>query len=166
MRFFTKEKKVLLTGFEPVFDERSEVLILGSFPSVKSRKEGFYYGNKRNNFWKILREYFHDDFGDGKEEKTEFLLKNKIALWDCVFACEIKGSSDSSIKNYVLADVNKIIRRSEIKRIFCNGKKSYELFIKGNEELSFMTVYLPSTSPANFSFDKYKWFAAFDEVFK
>ena len=86
-------------GFDPVFDEKSETLILGSFPSVKSREVGFYYGNKRNRFWGLMRKIYGEDFGDDKASKTEFLLRNRIALWDAVISCEITGSLDSDIKN-------------------------------------------------------------------
>ena len=91
-------------GFAPVFDGNSRVLILGSFPSVKSREIDFYYGHKQNRFWKMLCGYFGEEIPETTDGKREFLNRNKIALWDMVVSCEIKGSADASVKNAVTAD--------------------------------------------------------------
>ena len=109
---------------EPVFDENSKVLILVSLPSVKSRGEGFYYAHKQNRFWKIMERLFDVSLGS-IEEKRKFLLENKIALYDVIESCEIIGSSDSSIKNVIPTDLDKIIKQTKISFIFINGKKAY-----------------------------------------
>lgn len=153
----------MIEGFEPVYDENSKILILGSFPSVVSREDGVYYGNKRNRFWNLLKEYFKTDFGDDKISKEKFLLERKIALWDVVSSCEIKGSLDADIKNPVIADLGKIFKTAKIEAVICNGKKSYDLY-RRNFSFDVKTFSLPSTSPANVRFDKKTWFKAFDEV--
>ena len=145
-------------GFQPVFDANSKILILGSFPSVKSRKVDFYYGNPQNRFWKILKNFYGEDFGNGKDDKIRFLLSKGIALWDIVTACEIKGSSDSAIRNYEVADIGKLTRGSNIKSIALNGKKALEIFEKRYGNIDVKYEYLPSTSPANASFDEEKWY--------
>lgn len=155
---------MMIEGFEPVFDENSEVMILGSFPSVKSRAEGFYYGNKRNRFWNLLREYFGCYFGDDALAKTEFLLSRGIALWDVVASCEIVGSADADIKFPTVANIKKVVDGSKIRAIICNGKKSFELY-SAHFDFPVKVYALPSTSPANVSFDKSAWFAAFDELY-
>lgn len=147
-------------GFKPVFDKNSEILILGSFPSVKSREIDFYYGNKQNRFWNILSKIFGIEIGNKKEEKIEFLLKYKIALWDIVGTCEILGSMDNSIKNYTVVDLNVIIKSAKIKKIILNGKTAFKIFNEKYQLKNIEIVCLPSTSPANISFDFSKWFNA------
>ncbi len=146
----------MLKGFEPIYDENSEVLILGSFPSVISREVGFYYGNKRNRFWKLIGEIYGEKIPDDAAGKREFLLRRRIALWDVALKCEIKGSLDSGLKNVVVADLDPIIEKSKIKLIILNGKKSFEIYSK-NYCYPVKTVCLPSTSPANVNFDENKW---------
>lgn len=161
-------------GFEPLFDSNCKILILGSFPSVKSRQTQFYYGNKQNRFWKMLCEFFGETV-ETVEEKKDLCLRHNIALWDIVKSCQIKGSMDTDIKDYELADLNEILSRSPITKILCNGAKAYELttkvlcglpittFFNAEEErcqflLQKTVIRMPSTSPANVSFDKQKWF--------
>lgn len=144
-------------GFDPVFDENSKILILGSFPSVLSRETSFYYGNPRNRFWKLLAKIAQDKEPLTNEEKKDFILRHHIALWDILMECEIKGSADSSIKDYEVADLNIILSKAKIEKIFLNGKKSYEVFCKNYPELIVMSKCLPSTSPANVSFDENTW---------
>ncbi|MCD7806393.1 MAG: DNA-deoxyinosine glycosylase [Lachnospiraceae bacterium] len=136
--------------FAPVFDENSRVLILGSFPSVKSREQQFYYGHPQNRFWKVLADLFHEVTPESTEEKKAFLIRNQIALWDVIRECDIMGSSDSSIKNVVPVDLPWLLERTGIEKIYVNGGKAYELYQK---YLLPMTgrdcVRLPSTSPAN-----------------
>ena len=139
---------------EPVFDENSRILILGSFPSVKSRESGFFYGHKQNRFWKIMSRICGEDTPSTNEDKKAFLLRNKIALWDVIHSCEICGSSDSSIKNAVPNDLSRIINNSDIRAVFTNGKTAYKLYQKYNNTLK--AVYLPSTSPANASWSEEK----------
>lgn len=136
--------------FEPLYDKNSKILILGSFPSVKSRQQKFYYGHPQNRFWKVISAVFCADTPQTIEEKREFLLSNSIALWDVIASCEINGSSDSSIKNVIANDISVILKSADIRKIFVNGKtaeKYYNKYIKnmvGREAES-----LPSTSPAN-----------------
>ncbi len=145
-------------GFEPVFFNDSRILILGSFPSVKSREVQFYYGNKNNRFWGLLSEFFNEHAGDTAEEKIKFLKKHKIALWDIVMSCEIEGSKDEKISDYTVAELEIVTNVAPVQKIICNGKKSYDIFARHYGGLSLPSVCLPSTSPRNFYFDKQKWF--------
>lgn len=138
--------------FPPVYDEKSRILILGSFPSVKSREQEFYYGHPQNRFWKLMKRIF--DGGnvslDTIDKKKQFLLDNNIALWDVIKSCDIKGSSDSSIKNIEPNDLKLIVDNSDVKKIILNGGKAYELYEKfyGGKHMP-AAVKMPSTSPAN-----------------
>lgn len=137
----------------PVYNENSKILILGSFPSVKSRENHFFYHHPQNRFWKVLAAVVGCDTPDSIEDKKKFLLDNNIAVWDVIASCEIEGSSDSSIKNVVVNDFDPIINNSNIKQIFCNGGKSYDLYRKYCEKTtSLKAIKLPSTSPANARF--------------
>ena len=143
--------------FLPVFDENSELLILGSFPSVKSREQGFYYGHPQNRFWKVLAAVCHCEVPQTIEEKKSLLLIHHIAIWDVIDSCDINGSSDSSIKNVVPADIAGILQKTKITRIFANGKTAGNLYQKFSEESTgIKATVLPSTSPANavFSLEK------------
>ena len=136
-------------GFEAVYDKNSEILILGSFPSIVSRKENFYYANPSNRFWSIL-EILFDTKLDTIKDKKEFLIKNHIALYDSILSCEIKSSSDSSIKNVIPTNLKKIVDNSKIKMIFCNGKTSYKYYMKYNyDKILIKPIILPSSSSAN-----------------
>ncbi len=136
--------------FPPLYDENSKVLILGSFPSVKSREEMFFYGHKQNRFWKVIAAVCNADTPVTIEEKSRLLHKNHIAVWDVIASCDITGSSDSSIKNVVANDLTVILESADIKQIFVNGKtaeKYYNKYIRGT--IGRGAVCLPSTSPAN-----------------
>ena len=136
--------------FEPVFDEKSEILILGSLPSVKSRENGFYYGHPQNRFWKVLSAVISCEEPGDITQKKDMLLSHHIALWDVIYECDIKGSSDSSIKNVVTADISGIIRKSRIQYIYVNGKTAEKYYNKyTKDKLGRAAVCLPSTSPAN-----------------
>lgn len=136
--------------FEPVFDEKSKILILGSFPSVKSREQKFYYGHPQNRFWKVLAKVTECELPLTIEEKKEFLLKNRIAVWDVIESCEIIGSSDSSIRNVVPTDLNKVLSQCEIKTIYANGGTAKKLYEKYSKKVTGREIIgLPSTSPAN-----------------
>ncbi len=136
--------------FPPVYDENSEILILGSFPSVKSREMQFFYGHPQNRFWKVLAQVLNETVPQMIPEKKEMLLRHHIALWDVIASCDIAGSSDSSIRNVVPNDLAYIIGRSRITRIYANGAKSKQLYDKYlAKELGIEAVQLPSTSPAN-----------------
>lgn len=137
-------------NFGPVYDSNSRILILGSFPSVKSREAAFYYGHPQNRFWPLLAALLNCEIPAAKEEKTVFLLKHRIALWDTIEECDIIGSSDSSIKNVIPVDINCILSCADIRQIYCNGATSHKLFLKYLKPLCGRTpVRLPSTSPAN-----------------
>ncbi|MBR5515429.1 MAG: DNA-deoxyinosine glycosylase [Clostridia bacterium] len=134
----------------PVYNEYSTLLILGSFPSVKSREENFFYGHKKNRFWKVVSWVFDSEEPETVEEKKAFLLEKRIALWDVIASCDIEGSSDSSIKNVIPNDISVILDSSKIKRIFVNGKaaeKYYNKYIMPC--VGIKAICLPSTSPAN-----------------
>ncbi|MDO4983662.1 MAG: DNA-deoxyinosine glycosylase [Eubacteriales bacterium] len=140
--------------FGPVYDENSRILILGSFPSVKSREANFYYGHPQNRFWPLLSRLLECDVPESIEEKKTLLLSNNIALWDTLDSCDIIGSSDSSIRNAVPTDVMQILDAADIKKIFCNGGTSYTLFLRYLTPVCGITpVKLPSTSPANASWN-------------
>lgn len=154
------------TGFAPVFDSESKVLILGSFPSVKSRQIEFYYGNKQNRFWGMLCGYFGEDIPETTDGKRAFLSRHKIALWDMVVACEIEGSADASVKNAETANLNEILEKAPIEKILLNGTLAYELFINRYADISIPYQKMPSTSPANPRYQKEVWTKELDEVFK
>jgi len=141
---------MLIHPFAPLYSKSSDTLILGSFPSVKSREENFYYGNKQNRFWKVISTVYHEKIPDTIEEKKHIILKNNLALWDVIYSCDIELSKDSSIKNVTANDLSSIIVQSNIKRIFVNGKKAFSLYQKYSESKTGLSaVCLPSTSPAN-----------------
>lgn len=136
--------------FPPLYDKNSKVLILGSFPSVKSREQMFFYGHPQNRFWKVVSAVMNADTPVTIEEKSDFLHTNHIALWDVIASCDITGSSDSSIKNVVANDLTEILENADIKQIFVNGKtaeKYYNKYIRNT--IGREAVCLPSTSPAN-----------------
>lgn len=134
----------------PVFDQNSKILILGSFPSVKSRENGFFYGHPQNRFWKILSALFEDCLPQTNDEKRAFLLKHHIALWDVIASCEIRGSSDQSIKNAVPNDLSVILKEANIQHIFTNGGTATRLYRRYLEkQIGIEAIPLPSGSPAN-----------------
>ena len=134
----------------PVYDENSKILILGSFPSVKSREQGFFYGHPQNRFWKVVATVHGCAVPTTIEEKRLFLLEHGIAVWDVIQSCEIVGSSDSSIKDAVANDLRVILNTADIRQIFVNGRKAEELYKKYiASEIGREAVCLPSTSPAN-----------------
>ncbi|MBE6140064.1 MAG: DNA-deoxyinosine glycosylase [Firmicutes bacterium] len=130
---------------EPIFTKNSKILILGTMPSVISRQEKFYYANPQNRFWPVLENIFHVKLLN-YEEKINFLNEKNIALWDVIESCEINNSQDSSIKNIKFNDIISLINKTNIKIVFCTGKKAYDLFQKN---FSFPCLYLPSPSSAN-----------------
>ena len=139
-----------LHNIEPVFDENSEVLILGSFPSVKSREQCFFYAHPRNRFWKVIAGLCQAKVPESIGEKKKLLLDNRIALWDVIASCQITGSSDVSISDVRVNDLSVILTRSRVTRIFCNGRKAGELYDKLLYPLTgIKATILPSTSPAN-----------------
>lgn len=136
--------------FDVFYNEDSEILILGSMPSRKSRELGFYYMHPQNRFWNILSIVFKEEISSSIDSKKEFLTKHKIALWDVIYSCDIVGSSDSSIKSIEVNDIKWLLDRTKIKKIFTLGKKSYELYNKYClNDTGIEAICLYSTSPAN-----------------
>ena len=134
----------------PLYDGASNILILGSFPSVKSREYGFFYGHPQNRFWRVIAAICGEPVPQSIEEKKQLLLVHHIAVWDVIYSCEIEGSADSSIKNAVPTDIGEIIRNSNITKVFTNGKKADELYRKYQQNaVGPEAICLPSTSPAN-----------------
>lgn len=159
--FYLYGGKMFEHNIGPFFDEKSNILILGSFPSVKSREENFYYANKQNRFWKVLAQVFKDQVPESESEKKDFLTAHRIALWDVIASCEIFGSSDASIKNVTPSDISLILENAPIEKLVLNGKKAAQLFYRNqgsalplrNCKAQVIEVYeLPSTSPANAAF--------------
>jgi len=135
--------------FEPIVDENSKFLILGSFPSFDSFEYNFYYANRYNVFWKIMEEIFKVKLNN-IQEKKELMLKNQIALWDVVKSCQRDSSLDSRLKNIELNDIYAFLKKYPyIRKIGCNGRKSYDLLCKNFKNIDLPIVYLTSTSPAN-----------------
>lgn len=137
----------------PLYDTQSRVLILGSFPSVKSREQAFFYGHPQNRFWPLLAALFDEPAPKTVEEKRIFAIKHGIALWDVIASCEIVGSSDSSIRNAVPNDLSDVLHVADIRAIFTNGKTAdrlYRQYILPN--IGIPAICLPSTSPANASY--------------
>lgn len=135
---------------EPAYNENSRILILGSFPSVKSREEGFFYGHPQNRFWRVLAAVFATDLPVTIEEKKNFLYNNRVAVWDVICSCDITGSSDSSIKNVVPNDLGRILEQADIGQIYVNGKTAKQLYDKYiYPQIKREAICLPSTSPAN-----------------
>lgn len=134
----------------PLFDENSKTLILGSFPSVKSREAAFFYGHPQNRFWSVLAEIYGTEKPVSVEEKKKLVLENNLALWDVIASCEIVGSSDSSISDVTANDLSIIINNSKVDRIFVNGKAAEKYYNKYTyPKTGIKAVCLPSTSPAN-----------------
>ena len=140
----------IIHPFDALFDKNSKILILGSFPSVKSREQGFFYGHPRNRFWTVIAKVLEKPVPATIEEKRSLLLRSGIALWDSIHSCEIEGSADSSIKNVTPNDISHILRRADIRAIFANGKTSGECYMKYVYPQTGRKIsVLPSTSPAN-----------------
>ena len=139
--------------FPPLYDKDSRILILGSFPSVKSREQNFFYGHPQNRFWKTTAGVLSEEVPRTIDEKKDFLHRNHIALWDVIHSCDIEGSSDSTIRNVVPNDLAVILDTADIRAIYCNGAKAYQYYEKYQEkQTGIRAKKLPSTSPANAAF--------------
>lgn len=144
--------------FKPISDKNSKILILGSFPSVVSRKSGFYYANPQNRFWRVLAGILNAPLPASTDEKIDFLLASRIAIYDAAISCEIKGSSDAKMTAVVPANLEPIFSVARVVQVFANGGKAHEICEKhlktqilnstGKEPIK-----LPSTSPANANFN-------------
>ena len=140
----------LIHPFPPLFDSESRVLILGSFPSVKSREARFFYGHPQNRFWKLIPRLFDAPVPQTIEEKKALILSCHLALWDTIQSCTITGSSDSSVRDVVPNDLRVIFDNSKTERVFCNGALSHKMYMKYiYPQTGIAAVKLPSTSPAN-----------------
>ena len=149
----------------PLYDENSEVLILGSFPSVKSREAAFFYGHPQNRFWRVLAALYGEAAPQTIAEKKEMLARRHVALWDVIASCSIVGSSDSSIRDVIANDLRPILRGSRVGRIYVNGGTAARLYHKYIEpELGIPAVCLPSTSPANAAWNTEKLTAAWRRI--
>lgn len=134
----------------PLYDENSRILILGSFPSVKSREGQFFYHHPQNRYWKVMAAVLDWETPETIEEKKRMILENHIAMWDVIASCEITGSSDSSIRNVVPNDIGRLLKKTAIAKIYTNGgmaHKYYHKYIKS--QIGIDDIKLPSTSPAN-----------------
>lgn len=158
-------KRERAEGLPPVFDGESRVLILGSFPSVKSRAVNFYYGNPQNRFWKTVCGFFSEEVPPDPDGKREFLLRRHIALWDIVERCEIEGSADLSIREVKAADIPWVLAAGKIEVILCNGSTAMRLLERYYPECAAHAKRLPSTSPANPRFSAEAWERALCDVF-
>ena len=147
--------------FSPIWDENSRILILGSFPSVRSRADNFYYGHPQNRFWRVLAGLYAEPIPQTVEEKKSFLLRQGIALWDVIASCEIENSSDVSIRNAEVNDLSAIFALADIRAVYTNGKAADKLYRKYHEREA---VCLPSTSPANAAWSFEKLLAAWSVI--
>ena len=141
----------------PTYDENSRILILGSFPSVKSREMMYFYGHPQNRFWKLMAALYEEEVPMSVSERKDFLLRNRIAVWDSIRQCTVTGSSDSSIKDVIPNDLTPVLESAPIEQIYCNGKKSWEMYHRYIEPVIHrQAIALPSTSPANAAFSMEK----------
>ena len=150
MYSFDEVIKMIDHPFLPLYNKDSKILILGSFPSVKSREQMFFYGHPQNRFWKVISSVLECEAPETIEEKKKLLFENGIALWDVIASCEITGSSDSSIRDVKVNDLSKILKEADIRQIYVNGKTAEKYFKKYiKPQIKRDAICLPSTSPAN-----------------
>ena len=153
--------------FEPVFDNRSRVLILGSFPSVRSREEGFYYGHPQNRFWRVIAAVYGEAVPADLPAKKRLLIDHQLALWDAAARCDIVGSRDSSIENAVPTDLSVILSRARIERVLCNGQTAAKLYHRLQEPYTGLKAQtLPSTSPLNAAWSLERLTRAWEKAIK
>ncbi len=144
------EPQNIVHPFAPLYDKNCKILVLGSFPSVKSREQNFFYGHPQNRFWRLVAMLFGEEIPQTIEQKRALALKHHIAMWDVIHSCTVTGSSDSSIKDVVPNDLSTVLQNSAVTKIFCNGALSYKLYEKYIfPKTGIKAVKLPSTSPAN-----------------
>ena len=142
--------QTLVHPIAPVWNENARILILGSFPSVRSREAGFYYAHPQNRFWPLMARLYGEPVPQTTEERRTFALRHGIALWDSIQSCMITGSSDASIRDAKPNDIAGLVSQTGIERIFCNGQQSWRMFQKYcSESCTMQAIPLPSTSPAN-----------------
>ena len=147
------QAQTIIHPIPPLYDADCKILILGSFPSVKSREAMFFYGHPQNRYWKLIARLFDEDIPETIEQKKHLVLSRHIAMWDAIHSCTITGSSDSSIRDVVPNDLSVILDNSRVEKIFCNGATSHKLYMKYIFPMTqIKAVKLPSTSPANAAF--------------
>lgn len=159
----------MFQGFKPIYDKNSKILILGSFPSVKSRENGFYYGNPQNRFWKMLSQVFDEEIPNRIEDKISFLLQHHIALYDIVEQSDLNGSADNTLErsNKTISNITELLPpTTDVRKIICNGKTSYKLLADNLPEVvqKIEVRCLPSTSSANPRYKFDEWFSALKEL--
>ena len=144
---------MIVHPLKPLYNSESKTLILGSFPSVKSRELNFFYAHPQNRFWEVIASLYNAPLPTTIEEKTKLILDNNLALYDVIYSCEIQSSADSTIKNVTPSNLTKVIKNSKIDRVFVNGKTAEFYYKKYTEKaLNIKAECLPSTSPANANF--------------
>lgn len=153
-------------SFAPVYDHRSHTLIVGTWPSPKSREQGFYYGHPQNRFWPLMARLLDAPVPGSIPEKKALLLRHGLALWDTVESCAITGASDASIRNVVPTDIAALARATGIRRVLCNGATAYRLYTAYNTVPGLPAVRLPSTSPANAAWSMDRLAAAWGEYIR
>lgn len=147
------EPQKIIHPIPPLYDQNCQILILGSFPSVKSREAMFFYGHPQNRYWRLIAKLFDEAVPNSVDEKKRLVLRHHIAMWDTIHSCTIIGSSDSSIRDVMPNDLSVILDHSKVDRIYCNGAASYRLYMKHIFPVNGIeAVKLPSTSPANAAF--------------
>jgi len=157
--------KRLIHPVPPIFDKDSQILILGSFPSVKSREGEFFYHHPQNRFWRLISEIYNEKLPETIDEKRQLIISNNIALWDVVQSCEIIGSADSSIRNVIPNDISPILSKANIRRIYANGGTAYRLYKRYiYKDIGREIILLPSTSPANASYSLERLIEAWREI--
>jgi len=160
-----QEPKTIIHPIPPTFDKDSRILILGSFPSIKTRESGYFYGHPQNRFWKVMAVLFNEPVPVTVEDKRGLLIRSRVAAWDSIHQCTITGSSDSSIRDVIPNDLSVILKTADIRQIFCNGRTSWNIYHKYIEPLTGRSaVSLPSTSPANASFSLEKLVEAWSVI--
>ena len=153
--------------FPPLYNAQSKILILGSFPSVKSREQMFFYGHPQNRFWRVISSIYGEEVPQTIEEKKTLLMAHKIALWDVIASCDIEGSSDASIRNAVANDLSIILDHAEIQKIIVNGKTAEKYYLKYTaDNIGRPAICLPSTSPANAAWNLEKLIKAWETELK
>ena len=161
------ETELVTHNFAPIYDEHSRILMLGTMPSPKSREVGFYYGHPHNRFWKVVSDVCHEPLPETKEDKIAFALRNRIAVWDVLAGCEIRGADDSSIRNPLPNDMSVILETADIQAVFTTGTKAFQLYKKYCfPKTGIEAIGLPSTSPANCRLSYEELYKAYSEIRK
>ena len=152
-------------NFPPLFAPDSRALILGSIPSPKSREQAFFYGHPQNRFWPVLAAVFGEPAPQTIEDKRSLALRHRIAMWDTLAACDIRGASDTSIRNPVANDLPWLIAQTQVRAVFCTGATSYKYYKKlCQPQTGIEAVCLPSTSPANVAWSKERLIQAYSVI--